>query len=187
MLYFYMFYRAENYMKKSNFIILSILAFILVFGLIFVVGIFSSKNTAIDYEEKINESISNIDVQRKAAVTKLTQMETAIDSSNAQYEKVIEAITKAREDQTESSLAAAIKLIKEAYPENAGNQELYKNYINEAVVSYNSIASCRESYNRDVRQYKAFCRRFPNAIWLSIANYKQIDYQYISLEVPEDI
>ena len=44
-------------MKKSNFIILSILAFILVFGLIFVVGVFSSKNNAIYYEEKINDYI----------------------------------------------------------------------------------------------------------------------------------
>lgn len=112
-------------MKKSNFIILSILAFILVFGLIFVVGVFSSKNTAIDYEEKINASISNIDVQRKAAVTKLTQMETAIDSSNAQYEKVIEAITKAREDQTVASLTTAVDLIREAYPETLE----IKNYI----------------------------------------------------------
>lgn len=39
-------------MKKSSFIILSILAFILSFGLIFAVGVFSSKNAAIDYEEK---------------------------------------------------------------------------------------------------------------------------------------
>lgn len=114
-------------------------------------------------------------------------METAIDSSNAQYEKVIEAITKAREDKTVSSLTTAVDLIKEAYPENAGNQELYTNYMNEVTISYNSIANYRENYNRDVRQYKAFCRRFPNAIWLSIANYKQIDYQYISLEVSEDI
>ena len=174
-------------MKKSNFIILSILAFIFIFGLIFVVGVFSSKNAAIDYEEKINASISNIDVQRKAAVTKLTQMETAIDSSNAQYEKVIEAITKAREDQTVASLTTAVDLIREAYPENAGNQELYTNYMNEVTISYNSIANYREIYNNDVRKYKAFCRRFPNAMWLSIANYKQIDYQYISLEVPEDI
>lgn len=174
-------------MKKSSFIILSILAFILIFGLIFVVGIFSSKNTAINYEEKINESISNIDVQRKAAVTKLTQMETAIDSSNAQYEKIIEAITKARYDQTVASLTTAVDLIREAYPENAGNQELYTNYMNEVTISYNSIANYRETYNNDVRQYKAFCRRFPNVMWLSIANYKQIDYQYISLVVPEDI
>ena len=136
-------------MKKSSFIILSILAFILSFGLIFVVGVFSSKNTAIDYEEKINASISNIDVQRKAAVTKLTQMETAIDSSNAQYEKVIEAITKAREDQTVASLTTAVDLIREAYPENAGNQELYTNYMNEVTISYNSIANYRETYNND--------------------------------------
>lgn len=174
-------------MKKSSFIILSILAFILIFGLIFVVGISSSRNAAIDYEDKINKSISNIDAQRKAAVTKLAQMETIIDSSNAQYEKVIEAITKAKEDNTVASLTTAVNLIREAYPENAGNQELYTNYMNEVTISYNSIANYRESYNNYVRQYKAFCIRFPNAIWLSIANYKQIDYQYISLEVTEDI
>ena len=46
-------------MKKSNFIILSILALILVFGLIFVVGVFSSKNTAID-DEKYERIILNL-------------------------------------------------------------------------------------------------------------------------------
>ena len=50
-------------MKKSSFIILSILAFILVFGLIFVVGVFSSKNTAIDYLRTLKNKAISIDDQ----------------------------------------------------------------------------------------------------------------------------
>lgn len=174
-------------MKKGGFITLIAVGVLALAAIGFVGGGVGTKNTAISYEEKIGESLSNIEVERKSAVNKLTLMESALDSSNAQYDKVIAAIAAARGTTDSSAVTTAVNLIVEAYPENLGNQELYKTYMNEIIIINDSIGNYRELYNSDVKEYKIYCRKFPNSMFLSIFGYDTVDYNYLTVTVESDL
>jgi len=175
-------------MKKGGFIALIVGGVVVLIFLIILFSSFGVRNTAVSYDEKIQQDTSNIGVERKAAVKKLEMMENAVDKSNEQYNRVIDAITEARsyfsnsQEYDHDAAATLINVIAEAYPENLGNYETFKVYIQETIIINDNIKNIRELYNKDVKSYRTHCKSWPNSMLLGLTGYQVIDYKYLDID-----
>lgn len=167
-------------MSKGGFIALAIVLFVLVFGGLIIGGIIGTNNHAIELEEKIEESIGNIGINKTKALSQLTLIAEAIDSSDEQYLEVIAAIADARDsDAAPEQVQLALNVIMEAYPDEPGNASLYKEQITAITVATEELFRYRALYNSDVKEYNTYTRKFPNTIYLSITGYEVLDYEYL--------
>jgi len=176
-------------MKKGYFIAFITCGVIVLIFLIFLFIGIGARNTAVSYDEKIQEDTSNIGVERKSAVKKLEMMDKEIDKSNSQYQEVIVAISEARKYFSDSNqnydhdtAATLINVIAEAYPENLGNHELFNSYIQETIVINDNIKNSRELYNKDVKSYRTHCKSWPNSMLLGLLGYQVVDYKYLDID-----
>ena len=173
-------------MKKGMFIFVAIVLFIIAIGSSIVGGTIGANNHAIELEEKINESLSNIDTNKRKAISQLNLIADSIDSSDAQYLEVIEAITDARtSDLAPDEVGIAISVIMEAYPDEPGNASLYKEQITSIRIATEELFRYRELYNSDVKEYKNYTRKIVKKIFLSFSGYETIDYEYLKFEFEE--
>lgn len=152
-------------------------------GTVSTVGVRNHAVTLENTTEKYATDISNAKYQ---ANTKLANLESAIDSSNEQYEKIIQAITTARDSDfssTSDSLTTAVNLIVENYPDEPGNKELYETYMYTVCDVVEQVYKTALKYNDSVKEYKTYCAKFPASTFLSIAGYNTKSFNYVVLEV----
>lgn len=168
-------------MKKTPLIIGGIvLALIL---MIIVKGV-TAQNGAINLEEQVLASSSDINVQEKRRVDLLVNLVDAIQDSKQFELETMTSIVEARTQATTGNIEeakAVINAVAEAYPE-LKTSELYKNYTLELANTENMISKYRETYNTEIRSYKKFVRVFPNSLFLNVIGYEVQDFEYLEYE-----
>lgn len=83
------------------------------------------------------------------------------------------------------NVTMAITAVSEAYPELKSNEN-YKQLMNELSMTENLIAECRSNYNKQIKEYNRYVRKFPTKIFLNMLGYEVQDYTYIDYEVSSD-
>lgn len=73
----------------------------------------------------------------------------------------------------------------EAYPELKSNEN-YKQLMNELSITENMIAEYRSNFNKQVKQYNRYVRKFPTSILLNMTGYEKQAYSYLEYDVSED-
>jgi len=171
------------------------LALIIITGVIAVIllsvfAINSVENKAITLEEQINTAKSDIKVQEKRRIDLIGNLvDTVKNYDKHEYNTLKDVISNRAADNTTDSdiqeVRTMINATAEAYPELKANEN-YKQLMNELSITENFIAEYRSNYNKQVKSYKRYVRKFPNKQFLSSLGYVSINYEYLDFEVSED-
>lgn len=166
-----------------------VLITLLAIGFVVILGVFitqSYQNKAISMEEQVNTAQSDIKIQEKRRVDLLYNLVDAIKAYDKHEAETLKAIVDGRGSTGDiSNVTTAITAVSEAYPE-LKSQENYKNYMNELSITENLIAEYRSNYNKQVKRYKAYIRKFPNRTFLNMLGYEYVDYKLLNFDVSPD-
>jgi LemA protein len=177
-------------MKNLKMILISIaggLAVLLM--LIFMIN--GVQNKAIDYEEQINTAKSDIKVQEKRRVDLIGNLVDCVKEYDKHEYNTLKDVVDARTSDNNTSdkdikeVTAMINATAEAYPELKSNEN-YKQLMNELSITENMIAEYRSNYNKQVKEYNRYVRKFPNKQFLGLLGYEVINDKYLNYDVSSD-
>ena len=167
---------------------LIILAALIGISLICVCGVYSSRNTAIGYEESVETTKSDINVQLQRRVNLLTELSQCVkqyDKHEAEtLEKVIAMRGKQMSGQEAKEVMLQIAAVAEKYPE-LQSQKNYSKLMTECSLTENIVAQHKKAYNQSVNTYRRYCRSFPTSAFLSLLGYEMIDYDRYKSEATD--
>ena len=179
-------------MKKTLLIIGAVLATVLV-TIFIVMGV---ENSAISYEENIENASGNIRVEEKRRFDLIPNLvETVKEYDKHEYETLIGVINARKGNGNTNGTIEEIKVmiaaVAEAYPDLKA-QKNYQELMNELAITENKIADIRKFYNREVTDYKRFVRQFPNKQILSlrgyeVKDYERLEFQNSSVDAPKNL
>ena len=167
-------------MKKVLIIIGTVIAIILLNVAIFA-GV---SNNIVSLEEQIEESSSGIKIQEKRREDLLYNL---VDTAKAYAKYENDALTKlaeARSNLNKGNVDEA-KTILNAIAENYPKLKANKQVMLQMATTENLIANYRENYNKQVKNYNKYVRKFPNNIISSILGYEKIDVDYLKYNVSD--
>lgn len=149
-----------------------------------------SQNTAIGMEEQVQEAKSEIDVYQKERVDKLYNLADCVKHYDAHEAETLIEVIKARGGSSNAedikSINTQISVVAEQYPELKANDN-YKTLMTEISLMENKIAKVRSNYNKQVKEYKRYVRKFPTRIFLNITGYEVLDdLDYLVYNAPID-
>ena len=166
-------------------------ALIVAVGIITIIllGVFciqSSQNRAFTLEEQVNTADSDIKVQEKRRVDLVYNLADCVKQYDKHEAETLTAIVEGREKATSiENVTTAIAAVTEAYPE-LKSDENYKELMNELSITENLIAEYRENYNKQIKEYNRYVRKFPTRFFLNILGYEMQQYQYLDYGAPVD-
>ena len=159
------------------------LVFLGVLALFLVNGV---QNKAIMLEEQIKTASSDIEIQEKRRVDLVYNLVDTVKQYDKHEAETLKAVVEARGSKGDiSEVNTLISSVTEAYPELKANEN-YKTLMTELSVTENLIAEHRTNYNKQVRAYNRYVRKFPNKQFLSLLGYEQVDYTYLEYNAPSD-
>lgn len=167
-------------MKKTLIIIGAVLAVVL--STFFVV--MGVKNTAITYEETIENTAGDIRVEEKRRFDLIPNLVDAVKQYDKHEYETLKAVVDGRQNGNVSNIEdikAMIAAVAEAYPD-LKSQKNYQELMNELAITENKIAQMRKYYNKSVTEYKRFVRQFPNKQILGLGGYDVKDYERLEFE-----
>ena len=88
-------------------------------------------------------------------------------------------------DASVNEVKTMISAVAEQYPQLQSNTN-YKQLMNELSVTENLIAEYRSNFNKQVKEYKRYVRKFPTRFFLSMTGYEKIEYEYLNYDVSSD-
>lgn len=147
-----------------------------------------SKNGAIFREEQVNTAQSDMTVQYKRRADLLVNLADAVKSYNKHEAEVLIGIAQGRTPDGkngEVNASAYIQAVAERYPE-LKSEKNYERYMLELAMTENKIANVRENYNKQVKDYKRYTRKFPTSTILSMLGYEVIEFKYLDYQASED-
>lgn len=149
--------------------------------LMFVIWGVCTNNSAIHREEQILESKSSVTVQENTRDRTIMELAQVVEKSSAYEGEVITKIAEARkaynDGQVENATGIIYNLIMENYPE-LKSVENYQDLMNKISIYEQQVARSKENFNIQVRSYRKYVRSWPNSMFLGIAGYEVVDYQY---------
>lgn len=167
-------------------IIISLTSIVLVV-LIAVFAVNGVQNKAIAFEEQIRVADSDIKVQEKRRVDLIYNLVDTVknyDKHEAETLKdVVDARSAGKGDIGEVS--TMINAAAEAYPELKSNEN-YKQLMNELTITENMIAEYRTNYNKQIKGYNRYIKKFPNKQILSFLGYEIQEFEYLDYNAPVD-
>lgn len=172
---------------KSNWkVALIALGGVVAVALMCVFGVYSSQNKAIAMEEQVKTAQSDIKVQEKRRVDLVYNLADCVKQYDSHEAETLKAVVDGR-GQTGNieNVTTAITAVSEAYPELKSNEN-YKQLMNELSITENMIAEYRSNFNKQVKQYNRYVRKFPTSILLNMTGYEKQDYSYLEYDVSED-
>ena len=174
-------------MKKSSWkLILIIVAGILAVVMLGVFGVQSSQNKAFSLEEQVNTADSDIKVQEKRRVDLVYNLVDCVKQYDKHEADTLTAIVEGRGLTGDiENVTTAIAAVSEAYPELKSNEN-YKELMNELSITENLIAEYRSNYNKQIKVYRRYVRKFPTRIFLDILGYEVQEYTYLNYDAPVD-
>ena len=154
--------------------------------LLCVFGVQSSQNKAIALEEQVNTAASDINVQEKRRVDLVYNLADAVMQYDKHEAETLKAIAEGRGSTGSiENVTTAITAVAEAYPELKSNEN-YKTLMNELSITENLIAEYRSNYNKAIKEYNRYVRKFPTRIFLNMLGYEIMEYEYLDYNVSSD-
>ncbi len=157
--------------------------------LLCVFGVQSAQNRAFSLEEQVNTAASDIKVQEKRRVDLVYNLADCVMQYDKHEAETLTAIVEGRgstgDIENVTTAITAITAVSEAYPELKSNEN-YKELMNELSITENLIAEYRSNYNRQIKEYNRYVRKFPTRIFLSILGYEVQEYSYLDYDAPVD-
>ena len=182
------FYNTQRRMKnmKNNWkLVLIIGAGVMAVILLCVFGIQSSQNKAFTLEEQVNTAQSDIKVQEKRRVDLVYNLADCVKQYDKHEAETLTAIVEGRRSTGDiENVTTAITAVSEAYPELKSNEN-YKQLMNELSITENLIAEYRSNYNKQIKAYNRYIRKFPTRIFLDWLGYEVQQYTYLDYDAPE--
>ncbi len=167
-------------MSKQSLITFGAITGVIVLLIMSIVGyIIGVGNKGIQYEETISQSSSNISKEKARKYSVFTNMVDAIESYNKYEGETLTKIIEARKSGDIREGQQLISALTEQYPE-LKSQENYKTYLTEVSITENRIANYVEDYNKTLRDYNAWSRKFPTRLF-----YSQKQYSFFESENAE--
>ncbi len=160
---------------------LIILAGVLTVILLCVFGVQSSQNKAFDLEEQVSTAKSDINIQEKRRADLIPNLVDCVKEYDEHEYKTLMDVVAARGTSSDAAVAEVqtmIAAVSEAYPELKSNEN-YKNLMNELSITENLIAQYRENYNKQIKEYNRYVRKFPTRMYLDWLGYEVMDYEYL--------
>ena len=154
--------------------------------LLCIFGVQSSQNKAIALEEQVNTAQSDIKVQEKRRVDLVCNLADCVKQYDKHEADTLTAIAEGRGSTGDiENVTTAITAVSEAYPELKSNEN-YKQLMNELAMTENLIAEYRSNYNKQIKEYNRYVRKFPTRMFLDMLGYEVADYQYLDYNAPVD-
>lgn len=178
-------------MKKSNIIIISIVAFVA----IVLIWVISTNNSLVSKDEAVKSAWSQVDNVYKRRADLVKQL-TKIVEGAATYEKgVLTEVTNARAgvqqvkidpsnpsneqlkalEQADKRLMEAINVTVERYPELKATEN-FRDFQAQIEGSENRISTARDKFIKTIQEYNTKVRRFPSSIIAGIFGFQQREY-----------
>lgn len=154
--------------------------------LLFVFGVQSSQNKAIALEEQVNTASSDVKVQEKRRVDLVYNLADCVKQYDKHEADTLKAIVDGRGSTGDiENVTTAITAVSEAYPELKSNDN-YKQLMTELSMTENLIAEYRSNYNKQIKGYNRYVRKFPTRMFLDLLGYEVQDYTYLDYKAPVD-
>lgn len=173
-------------MGKIKMIFISVAGLILI-GLLAIFMVNGVQNKAIGLEEQIKVADSDIKVQEKRRGDLIYNLVDTVKQYDKHEANTLKEIVEARSSKSNDieNVTTMINAAAEAYPELKSSDN-YKELMNELSITENMIAEYRSNYNKQIKEYKRYVKRFPNKQFLSLLGYEYIDYDYLDYNAPVD-
>ena len=182
---FYNTQRRIKNMKNNWKLVLIIGTGVMAVILLCVFGIQSSQNKAFTLEEQVNTAQSDIKVQEKRRVDLVYNLADCVKQYDKHEAETLTAIVEGRGSTGDiENVTTAITAVSEAYPELKSNEN-YKQLMNELSMTENLIAEYRSNYNKQIKAYNRYIRKFPTRIFLDWLGYEVQEYVYLDYDTPE--
>lgn len=156
-------------------------------GILCVFAINGIQNKAIGIEEQIKAANSDIEIQEKRRVDLIYNLvDTVKEYDKHEYNTLKDVVAeRGSKDSNISDVTTMISAVTESYPQlkSDGN---YKQLMNELSITENKISNTRDNYNKQIREYNRYVRKFPNKQFLSLLGYETIDFDYLEFNTPSD-
>lgn len=173
-------------MSKFKTGLISIMGVLLI-GILIVFMVNGVQNKAIGLEEQIKVADSDIKVQEKRRVDLVYNLVDAVKQYDKHEAKTLKDIVEARGENSSEieNVTTMINATAEAYPELKSNEN-YKQLMNELSVTENMIAQYRSNYNKQIKEYNRYVKKFPNKQFLNLFGYERVDFNYLDFNSPTD-
>ena len=163
-----------------------IVAGVLAVILLCVFSVQGSQNKAFALEEQVNTAQSDIKVQEKRRVDLVYNLADCVKQYDKHEAETLTAIAEGRGSSGDiENVTTAITAVSEAYPELKSNEN-YKQLMNELAMTENLIAEYRSNYNKQIKEYNRYVRKFPTRVFLSMLGYEIQEYKYLDYDAPVD-
>ena len=163
-----------------------IVAGVLAVILLCVFAVQGSQNKAFALEEQVNTAQSDIKVQEKRRVDLVYNLADCVKQYDKHEAETLAAIAEGRGSSGDiENVTTAIAAVSEAYPELKSNEN-YKQLMNELAMTENLIAEYRSNYNKQIKEYNRYVRKFPTRMFLSMLGYETQEYKYLDYDAPVD-
>ena len=165
-------------------LVLIILAGILAVVMLCVFGVQGAQNKAFDLEEQVSTAKSDINIQEKRRADLIPNLVDCVKQYDEhEYQTLMDVIAQrgTSSDAAVSEIQTMIAAVTEAYPELKSNEN-YKQLMNELSITENLIAQYRENYNKQIKEYNRYVRKFPTRIYLSWLGYENMEYEYLEFD-----
>lgn len=172
--------------KENWKVMLIVAAGVVAVILLCVFGVQSSQNQAFALEEQVNTAESDIKVQEKRRVDLIYNLADCVKQYDKHEAETLAAIVEGRGSAGDiENATTAIAAVSEAYPELKADEN-YRELMNELAMTENLIAEYRSNYNKQVKAYNRYVKKFPTRIFLNMLRYERQSYQYLDYEAPVD-
>lgn len=142
-------------------------------------GVQSCQNGAYNREEVVNQSLEQISTEQTLLFDVLEEMASTVKHGSEQevaFQTTIAQMRSSDTQTTDNNIQMALKAVHEQYPQFEST-ELYKD-LNNAVKRYNeNVAYARKAYSSSTKEYRLYCRKFPNRNILNMLGYEVIEYE----------
>lgn len=170
--------------KENWKVMLIVAAGVVAVILLCVFGVQSSQNQAFALEEQVNTAESDIKVQEKRRVDLIYNLADCVKQYDKHEAETLAAIVEGRGSAGDiENATTAIAAVSEAYPELKADEN-YRELMNELAMTENLIAEYRSNYNKQVKAYNRYVKKFPTRIFLNMLGYERQSYQYLDYEAP---
>lgn len=173
-------------MKNLKTVLIVLLAIVLI-SIMGVFAINSIQNKAIVLEEQIKVADSDIKVQEKRRVDLIYNLVDTVKNYDKHEAETLKDIVAAR-SQGKGDIGDVTTMINaaaEAYPELKSSDN-YKQLMNELSITENMIAEYRSNYNKQIKEYNRYVKRFPAKQFLGLLGYEQVEFDYLDYNAPSD-
>ena len=175
-----------NVIKKNWKVMMIVTAGILAVILLGVFVIQSSQNKAFALEEQVNSADSDIKVQEKRRVDLVMNLVDCVKQYDKHEAETLKSVVEDRGKTGDiENVTTAITAVSEAYPELKSDSN-YKELMNELSITENLIAEYRSNYNKQIKEYNRYVRKFPTRLFLSLLGYETQEYTYLDYDAPVD-